>query len=42
MIQTFSDNLVFSTLKFIKYGHLELHNFDGKQYNFGEKHKNLN
>ncbi len=42
MIQTFSDNLVFSTLKFIKYGHLELTNFDGKKYNFGEKHKNLN
>ena len=42
MIQTFSDNLVFSTLKFIKYGHLELTNFDGKKYNFGEKNKNLN
>ena len=29
MIQTFSDNLIFSALKFIKHGHLELTNFDG-------------
>ena len=42
MIQTFSDNLIFSALKLIKHGHLELTNFDGKKYNFGEKDKNLN
>ncbi len=42
MIQTFSDNLIFSALKFIKHGHLELTNFDGKKYNFGEKDKDLN
>ena len=41
MIQTFSDNLIFGALKFIKHGHLELINFDGKKYNFGEKDKNL-
>ena len=37
MIQTFSDNLIFSALKLIKHGYLELTNFDGKKYNFGEK-----
>ncbi len=42
MIQTFSDNLIFSALKLIKHGNLELTNFDGKKYNFGEKDKNLN
>ena len=42
MIQTFSDNLIFSALKLIKHGHLKLTNFDGKKYNFGEKDKNLN
>ena len=42
MIQTFSDNLIFSALKLIKHGHLELTNFDGKKYHFGEKDKNLN
>ena len=42
MIQTFSDNLVFGALKFIRHGQLELTNFDGKKYNFGEKDKNLN
>ncbi len=42
MIQAFSDNLIFSALKLIKHGHLELINFDGKKYNFGEKDKNLN
>jgi len=42
MIQAFSDNLVFGALKFIRHGQLELTNFDGKKYNFGEKDKNLN
>ncbi len=42
MIQAFSDNLIFSALKLIKHGQLELINFDGKKYNFGEKDKNLN
>ena len=42
MIQTFSDNLILSALKLIKHGNLELTNFDGKKYNFGEKDKNLN
>ena len=42
MIQAFSDNLIFSALKLIKHGNLELTNFDGKKYNFGEKDKNLN
>ena len=42
MMQTFSDNLIFSALKLIKHGHLELTNFDGKKYDFGEKDNNLN
>ena len=42
MIQTFSDNLVFGALKLIRHGQLEVTNFDGKKYNFGEKNNNLN
>ena len=42
MIQTFSDNIVFRALNFIKHGQLELINYDGIKYNFGEKDKNLN
>ena len=42
MIQVFSDNLVFGALKLIRHGHLEVTNFDGKKYNFGEKNNNLN
>jgi len=42
MIQTFSDNLIFKALKFIKHGQLKVTNYDGKKYYFGEKNKNLN
>ena len=42
MIQVFSDNLVFGALKLIRHGQLEVTNFDGKKYNFGEKNNNLN
>tara|TARA_B100000965_G_scaffold336397_1_gene302660 strand:- start:716 stop:1105 length:390 start_codon:yes stop_codon:yes gene_type:complete len=34
-IQSISDKFVFSALKFIKYGHLKIINFDGKKYYFG-------
>ena len=42
MINKISDNLVFSALKFIRYGQLELTNFDGKKYYFGEENQRLN
>ncbi len=42
MFQLISDNIVFGALRFIKHGEIELTNFDGKKYFFGEKKKNLN
>ena len=42
MIQTISDNIVFGALRFIRHGRLELINFDGKKYSFGEENKKLN
>ncbi len=42
MIQIISDNLIFKALKFIKHGRLKVINYDGKNYYFGEKDKNLN
>ena len=40
-IQSISDNFVFGTLKFISYGSLNIINFDGKEYLFGDKNSNL-
>ena len=34
-LNTVSDKIVFSILKDIKVGHLELTNYDGKDYSFG-------
>ena len=34
-LNTVSDKIVFSILKDIKVGHLELTNYDGKNYSFG-------
>jgi len=34
-LSTVSDKVVFSILKDIKVGHLELTNYDGKNYSFG-------
>ena len=42
MIQSISDNIVFGALKFIKHGELNLINFDGKKYVFGECNSDLN
>tara|TARA_Y100000590_G_scaffold424634_1_gene531754 strand:- start:284 stop:1459 length:1176 start_codon:yes stop_codon:yes gene_type:complete len=42
MIQSISDNIVFGALRFIRHGKLELTNFDGKKYSFGEENKKLN
>ncbi len=39
MFQLISDNIVFGALRFIKHGEIELTNFDGKKYFFGEKKK---
>ncbi len=41
MIYRLSDNLVFSALKFIKYGQLNLMDQKGKKYFFGDKNSNL-
>tara|TARA_Y100000590_G_scaffold14149_1_gene16998 strand:+ start:408 stop:1586 length:1179 start_codon:yes stop_codon:yes gene_type:complete len=38
---TISDNIVFSTLKFIKYGNINLENYNGKHYNFGNPDEKL-
>ena len=42
MIQTISDNISFKALKLIKNGRLNLTNYDGKKYSFGEEGKDLN
>ena len=42
MIQTISDNISFKALKLIKNGRLNLTNYDGKKYIFGEEGKDLN
>ncbi len=42
MIQNISDNLLFKSLKLIKYGQLKITNYDGKKYYFGEEGKDLN
>ena len=34
-LSTVSDKIVFSILKDIKFGHLELTNYDNKNYSFG-------
>ena len=40
-LNTVSDKIVFSILKDIKVGHLELTNYDGKNYSFGNPKDNL-
>ena len=40
-LNTISDNIVFSTLKFIKYGNINLENYNGKHYNFGNPDEKL-
>ncbi len=42
MIKNIADKIVFSSLKFIKHGHLKVVNYNGITYFFGEKNKNLN
>ena len=42
MIRNIADKIVFSSLRFIKPGHLKVVNCDGITYFFGEKNKNLN
>jgi len=38
---TIADKIVFKSLKFIKYGSIELVNYDNKKYIFGNSNKNL-
>ena len=36
-----SDKIVFSSLKYIKHGTLNIINYDGKEYNFGDINEKL-
>ena len=36
-----ADKIVFKSLKFIKYGSIELVNYDNKKYNFGNPNEEL-
>ena len=38
---TITDKIVFKSLKFIKYGSIELVNYDNKKYIFGSSNKDL-
>ena len=40
-LNNLSDKIVFNFLKFIKHGNLKLINFDGQEYNFGNKKDKL-
>ena len=41
ILNQLSDKFVFKTLKYIKYGHLKLINFNGDVYYFGNKKEDL-
>ena len=41
ILNQLSDKFVFKTLKYIKYGHLKLTNFNGDVYYFGNEKKTL-
>ena len=41
ILNQLSDNFVFKTLKYIKYGHLKLTNFNGDVFYFGDEKENL-
>ena len=41
ILNQLSDNFVFKTLKYIKYGHLKLTNFNGDVYYFGNEKEDL-
>ena len=41
ILNQLSDKFVFKTLKYIKYGHLKLTNFNGDVYYFGNEKEDL-